>query len=165
MRKILLAALALFMPFNANAACMDSDAAAAEAAIKVHSELMVIAVTCKYGPGNVSLFDLYGNFGKRNNAALRTAESNIVRYYKSNGKAGIPDLDRLRTQMGNKYSTEASFYDTQQWCNTVAPKLIQAAYWTPGQFQQASAERARAESSLPICGGVAVQTVAASVDR
>lgn len=163
MRHLLIALLAaVSFTAPAYAACMEKEAAAAEAAIKVHSELMVIALTCKYAPNGGSLIDMYTSFGQRNNSELRRAEANLVSYYRTTGGAGIADLDKLRTRLGNKYSSEASMYDTVEWCKTAAPKMVQAAYWNAQQFQQASAERAKTESSLPICGGVAVQTVSAT---
>ena len=152
MRKIfaLILAFALSVSALPAFACYSAEEAAAEQVIRLHSELMVIAVTCKYGPGMVSLTDMYAGFGRTHNATLRAAEAQMIAYYKRNGKQGIADLDRLRTVLGNEYSTEAAMNDTQDWCNRLSSQVIQASGWSDTQFQRMAADKAR-DSHMAMC--------------
>lgn len=142
--------------FAAAPICYSADEAAAEQLIRLHSELMVIAVTCKYGPGNVSLFDAYAGFGRSHNAALRSAEANMIAYYKRSGKQGIAELDRLRTVLGNEYSNEAAQNDTQEWCNRISSQMVDAATWSEPHLQQVVMQKTKA-SHMDVCPATTIQ--------
>ena len=142
MKRIILAGLATLMfaqPALAAGGCYNLDAASAEAAVRIHSKLMVIALTCKYAPDGSSLTDAYVSFGRKYTRELRQAENTLIQYYKANGKPGVAELDRLRTILGNEYANEVAVADPHEFCKTAASIVTNANMWNAPQFQQAIA--------------------------
>lgn len=131
-------------------ACYTPDAAAAEAVVRIHSKLMVIALTCKYAPDGSNLTDAYVAFGKKNNVALRKAEADLITYYRQSGKSGVAELDKLRTVLGNQYATEIATADPTEFCKTAGSAVQQATYWNPPQLQQAVAQQVSG-SGMRVC--------------
>lgn len=145
MRYLLSAILAMtiFAAVPASAACYTAEDAAADAAIRIHSELMVVALTCKYASDGSSLTDMYVNYGRRHNSELRNAEKQLINYYKRSNKSGIAELDRLRTILGNEYANEAAISDPLEWCRTASDRVVKAAMWSDGQYKQALVDRVK----------------------
>ena len=136
MRRLVFAliiAVATVQPALA-ASCYTPEVAAAESAIRLHSKLMVIALTCKIAGDGSSMTDTYAAFGRKHNAELREAESTMIGYYKQNGKSAVSELDHLRTVLGNQYATESAEQDPHEFCRTEGPMLAQATGWSPTQF-------------------------------
>lgn len=85
----------------------------AEQLLRLHSELMVVTLTCKTNSDGRSLVPMYTGFTNSNIDALREAEQTMIRYY---GKGGVAQLDRLRTRLGNEFSLRAAKDSTRVFC-------------------------------------------------
>lgn len=124
----------------------------AEAAIRIHSELMVTALTCQYNASGQSLVDLYVAFGKRHAAYLRAAEQTIIGFHNARAGAGVATLDRLRTVLGNEYAERIAREDPMLYCPRMAETVTGAAFWNSMQFEQAIQRAAAAGgSSMEAC--------------
>ena len=132
------------------AGCYNLDAASAEAAVRIHSKLMVIALTCKYGTDGANLTDAYVSFGRKYTRELQQAENTLIQYYRANGKSGVAELDRLRTVLGNEYSNEAAVNDPHEFCKTAANMVSQANMWGLPQFKQAIATQVALQSTTGV---------------
>lgn len=149
---ILVAALMASPAIAAPASCYGTKESSAEAAIRIHSELMVTALTCQYGRNGESLINLYGSFGQRHSNRLRDAESTLINFYKTNGKGGVAQLDKMRTMLGNEYAERIATNDPSLYCQMVADTVVAAAAWNAVQFDQAIQRTAVATPGMtPAC--------------
>ncbi len=98
---LLIFALLCLGSASALAACYSQSESEAEQALRLHSELMVIGLTCQYGPSGTSLMQAYGQFTQRNLSYIQTAEKNMQAFYRKIGKPPVDSLDQLRTKLGN----------------------------------------------------------------
>lgn len=154
MSRILLAVslLVLAVPAWAAPKCYGAKEVAAEAAVRIHSELMVTALTCQYDGNGNSLVDKYVAFGNRNNARLREAEQTLIEFHKINGGAGVAKLDKMRTILSNEYAERIAINDPGVYCPKVANTVSAAAEWNPAQFETAIARAASSSPSMvPAC--------------
>ncbi|MGE3770822.1 MAG: hypothetical protein AB7G06_07720 [Bdellovibrionales bacterium] len=150
--------LAVILPLPAAAsACYDSEQAAAEAAIRIHSEIMVTALTCQYSQTTGDdLRNVYVAFGQKHNERLRRAEQSIIGYYQKKQGRGVAELDRLRTILGNEYAERIAAKDPLSYCKMAADSVVAAGQWTPAQFEQAILRAAASSSATePLCTQVA----------
>jgi hypothetical protein len=150
-------ALALLMPVTATAACYDADQAAAEAAVRIHSEIMVTALTCQYSQTTGDdLRNVYVAFGQKHNARLRRAEQTLIDYYQKQGRGGVAGLDKLRTMLGNEYAERIAIRDPKQYCAQMEDNVVAVGQWTPAEFEQAILRAAAASpATQPVCSQVA----------
>jgi len=85
------------------ATCYSSTQARAEQLLRLHSELMVVAVTCRQGSDGRDLSKEYVSFTRKNIRALHNAEQTLMKYYKESGQDNPTEsLDHLRTRLGNE---------------------------------------------------------------
>lgn len=89
----------------------------AEQALRLHSELMVITVTCKRGSYGEDLVRAYTGFTQNNIAMLRNAEGVMTAYYKKvYGGKGVERLDKLRTKLANEFGQEIAAKSAPSFC-------------------------------------------------
>lgn len=149
---LILAFVAIAAPADAAPKCYGRAEAEAESAIRIHSELMVTALTCQYSSTGQSLVDMYVAFGKRNGARLREAEQTLISFHKINGGAGVAALDRMRTVLGNEYAERIAINDPGLYCPKVSETVVAAAQWNPAQFETAIQRAASASPGMvPAC--------------
>lgn len=148
----LLVLLLFSVPAHAAPKCYGAKEAAAEAAIRIHSELMVTALTCQYDTRGQSLVDKYVAFGNRNNARLRDAEQTLINFHKSSSGVGVATLDKMRTTLSNEYAERIALNDPGVYCPKVADTVAAAAEWNAAQFETAIARAvANGPSMTPLC--------------
>ena len=119
MRTMILAAMMLLVavPTHAAARCYSSDEVKAEQLLRLHSELMVITVTCRQGSMGRDLPMAYAKFTRDNIAALHDAEAKLIAFYKKNyGGSGIERLDKLRTRLANEYGQQIANLSAPLFC-------------------------------------------------
>ena len=110
----LIAALLLSTQAFASVPCYAPEEMQAEQLLRLHSELMVIAVSCRYGSNGQNLVSAYTSFTRNNLADIRQAEQTLRAYYAKNfGDKTNKRLDELRTRLGNEFG--------QQMANVSAP--------------------------------------------
>jgi hypothetical protein len=108
-------------------ACYSAKEAEAEQGIRIHSELMVIGLSCMKTPGGQALYDKYERFTQKNASLLAGYEHDLISYY---GKEGVADPEKkfntLRTDMANEISRKAITMNTASFCQKYAANLDQA---------------------------------------
>lgn len=125
--KIVLAALLLTVlasPAHAGR-CYSLDEVNAEKVIRMHSELMVITVTCKQSSTGRDLVRAYTGFTKQNVGVIRDSEQTLSRYYAAAyGGNGISRLDTLRTKLANEYGQQAADLSAPTFCAQRRDKVV-----------------------------------------
>jgi hypothetical protein len=106
-------------------ACYTPAQLQAEQLLRLHSELMVITVTCRTGSNGEDLGAAYGNFTKRHITVLHDAEQTMTGYYKTNVKGNALDhLDRLRTVLANEFGQKAADMSSANFCAAYRDKVV-----------------------------------------
>lgn len=102
---------------------------ASEQGIRLHTELMVIGLTCQHMdvPGQMSLFNQYKQFTLKHQTRIQGWEKNLVNYFKRTAKGNPTRLfDSFRTRLANEASQRAIALTTPVFCGTHAPLVAQA---------------------------------------
>ena len=106
-------------------ACYTPEQMQAEQLLRLHSELMVITVTCRQGSEGQDLPVAYGAFTKKNLAALHQAEKTMMDYYAQSTKGDATDhLDRLRTLLANEYGQKAATLSAPVFCAKYRDRVL-----------------------------------------
>jgi len=114
----------LSVPAVAGTSCYAPEQMRAEQLWRLHSELMVITVTCRQSSVGQSLSPVYTAFTRKNIAALHRAEQTMVAYYKKNEKGDpLEKLDRLRTKLGNEFGQKAADLSSPVYCSQFRDKV------------------------------------------
>lgn len=108
-------------------ACYSPLEAEAEQGIRIHSELMVIGLTCIKMPGGERLYEGYQRFTQKNADLIAEYEEDLIRHYSSQG-ASNPELKlhTLRTDMANNISRKAIAMSTVSFCQKYASHIDRA---------------------------------------
>ena len=127
MKKIVLAMLMSVLVCNSAQACYTSREREAEQGIRIHSELMVISLTCMKMPGREDLYEKYQRFTRQNSDLIAAYESDLISYYKSEGVAKPEKkLNTLRTDLANNISSKAITMSTRSFCDKYASHIDRA---------------------------------------
>ncbi len=128
MKQAIIAVLLLLnLTFPAMAAgnCYSADEVQAEQFLRLHSELMVITVTCKYSSDGDDLVKPYTTFTNTHVAALRNAEQVMARYYqKRYGGDGMSQVDKLRTKLANEFGQSIANVSAPLFCAQRRDKVM-----------------------------------------
>ncbi|MFV3128764.1 hypothetical protein [Niveispirillum sp. KHB5.9] len=112
---------------------------AAEQGIRLHTELMVVGLTCQHMDvkGQLSLFNQYKQFTLKHQARIQEWEKALVAYYKRTAK-GNPtrNFDSFRTRLANETSQRAIALTTPVFCGTHAPLVAQAMAASLAEIEQ-----------------------------
>ena len=115
---------------SVGAACFTPLEAEAEQGIRIHSELMVIALNCQHltPPGQENLYSQYRKFTSKNAALFSTYEMLLMNFFKKAGSAS-PDreMHTMRTNFANKISKDAAVMRPDAFCRTYMPRIQKAA--------------------------------------
>jgi hypothetical protein len=130
-----LMAAALAAPAFAAPQCYSPADLQAEEVLRLHSELMVIAVTCRQGSRGQDLVSAYTGFTRDNIGMLRQAEQTMIHYYQGTvGGDGIASLDELRTKLGNEYGQMSADASAPVFCQRMRDMVLNYYYATPLQI-------------------------------
>jgi hypothetical protein len=133
LRKRLAATAALFalfaMPVQAKPPCYTPNEFEAEQGIRLHTELMVVGLTCQeMGPKDQpSLFAQYKMFTLKNQKQIQIWEKDLIAYYKRTVK-GNPNraFDTFRTRLANETSQRAIALTTPVFCADHVPVVAKS---------------------------------------
>lgn len=145
-------ALVLF-PIMAHAGeCYTPDEFEAEQGLRLHTDLEVIMLTCKFDGYRRPLKDSYAVFLKKYTAQIRKWENAIARIYASSGGSRNEVIDNFRTALANQKSHEASTMNPRQFCIAYANWVPAVAAWSPEQVMNyvRTPDSAR-PSKKPLC--------------
>lgn len=149
-------ALALFST-NAYAAaeCYKLEEAEAEQGIRIHSELMVIALNCQHihTANGQNLYTAYRAFTQRHIDLFAGYEKTLIDYFTRRGDAApVASLNDLRTDFANKISTDAARMRPDMFCQRYAPRIVKASAMGDGDLRQwASTVYPAHPVSKPLC--------------
>lgn len=128
--KALILAVALMLSFASSAqasSCYNATEFEAEQGIRIHSELMVIGLTCLKMPQGAGLYQKYQVFTQKNQSLIAKYESDIIAYYR---KAGVAEpekeLHTLRTTLANGISKHAITMSTASFCQHFGQRIDKA---------------------------------------
>lgn len=102
---------------------------AAEQGIRLHTELMVIGLTCQHMDvaGQMSLFNQYKQFTLKHQTRIQEWEKSLAGYFKRTAKGNATrNFDSFRTRLANETSQRAIALTTPVFCGTHAPLVAQA---------------------------------------
>jgi len=124
----LCAALCLMFATEASAsACYTQRQFEAEQGIRIHSELMVIGLTCLKMPHGAGLYKEYQAFTDKNQNLISMYESEMISHYRAEGvKNPEKKLHTLRTTLANKISQHAIEMSTSSFCQHFGPRIDKA---------------------------------------
>lgn len=112
---------------------------AAEQGIRLHTELMVVGLTCQHMDvkGEVSLFNQYKQFTLKHQTRIQQWEKTLVAYYKRT-TSGNPTraFDTFRTRLANETSQRAIALTTPVFCGTHAPLVAAAMAASLAEIEQ-----------------------------
>lgn len=143
----------LASPAQAGTPCYSAQEAEAEQLLRLHSELMLIALTCRQSSSGRDLIKAYTQFTSRNVVKLHEAEAVMSRYYEKTAKGqGIPRLDKLRTRLANECGQEMAMESAPSYC-AVRRDRAESLYDSSYPDIQLAATRlyARQRPGAPLC--------------
>ncbi|MDD4617448.1 MAG: hypothetical protein PHW76_10175 [Alphaproteobacteria bacterium] len=124
-------------PVFAIPACYNSAQVHAEQMLRLHSELMVITITCRQSSDGRALTPAYTSFTHRYVKTIRAAEQVMIAYYKT-AKKGDPvsQLDALRTRLGNEIGQKVAKVSAPTFCAINRDKVVQFAMASPEYLER-----------------------------
>lgn len=151
----LLTFLAVFLfSSQAYAQCYTPAEVEAEQGLRIHSELMVIALNCQHVAGvNGNLYHQYKTFTARHVDLLVSYEQTMKNYYDRNGSNNSErDINDLRTVLANKISTDAAKMRPNVFCKHYGGRINQALDMDRAKFRRwASTIFPSHPVSRPVC--------------
>lgn len=105
----------------------------AEQGLRLHTDLEVIMLTCKYDGYRRPLKNSYAVFLKKYSLQIRKWENTIAQVYASSGGSRNEVIDNFRTALANQKSHEASVMSPRQFCIAYANWVPAVASWSPEQ--------------------------------
>ncbi|MER2519236.1 MAG: hypothetical protein ABTQ34_00930 [Bdellovibrionales bacterium] len=140
-------------------ACYSPIEVQAEELLRLHSQLMVITVTCHQGSNGENLVSAYTGFTRDNIDDLHQAEAIMKSHYKArHGGDGIAQLDVLRTKLGNEFGQIIADMSAPAFCDFYRDKVTALSRNIPGQLEN-EVQRMTEESRtlVPPCKGAAMK--------
>lgn len=158
MKKFVLAlGLALCVSSGASAAtggeCYTAKEFEAEQGIRIHSELMVIGLTCMKMPHGPQMYMKYKDFTEKNKKLIAQYENEIISHYRREG-AEKPEkkLHTLRTTLANQISQRAVTMSVSSFCQRFSPRIDQALAMDKEKLRRwAQQPWTGSPTSRPIC--------------
>lgn len=153
-----LAAIMLFATTaQASANCYNQRQFEAEQGLRIHSELMVISLTCMKMPMGAGMYQKYQAFTTKNKHLLVGYETDIIDYFRDNGHAAPEkQFHTLRTSLANQISQHAIKMSTSSFCQNFASRIDSALNMDQAKLRQwASQTWPNSPTTRPVCGQVA----------
>lgn len=138
-------------------ACYTPAQHAAEQLIRIHTELMVVGLTCKDVTPDKAPFARYQEFTVKHRSHISKAEAELASFLgKGNRSAGIRHFDMYRTEMANEISRRAAIIGTPLYCSTFVDRTHAAVALSPDDLRVLTADEKGAGvmhlSEAPLCG-------------
>lgn len=158
-KVILLIILAMFVQAPAYAAsCYTPAQFEAEQGLRIHSELMVIALTCMKSPGGgEAMYKKYQAFTNKNLALIASYESDMVSYFRTQGTKNTEEtINNFKTGLANKISQHAISMSTASFCQHFSKRIDEAlAMDGPKLRRWAQQVWPQSPTTRPVCSATA----------
>ena len=150
---VMLLGLASATP-SQSASCYSPAEFEAEQGLRIHSELMVIGLTCLKMPGGKGLYSKYQTFTQRNQHLISNYENALIDYFRRNGAPNAEgQFHTLRTGLANQISKHA-IGNVVGFCQAFAPRLDQALAMDQAKLRRwAQQTWPQSPTSRPACRG------------
>jgi hypothetical protein len=117
-------ALSIFSTQAFASGCYTAREVEAEQGLRIHSELMVIGLTCLKMPGGQETYAKYARFTNKNQALIGGYEESIISWYRSQGVSNPEkELHTLRTNLANDISRHAIEMGALGFCQHFTPRI------------------------------------------
>lgn len=134
--------------------CYTPEEAEAEQGIRIHSELMVIALNCQHMTprGWKNFYHQYQEITARNASVIGDYENVLISFFAVAGKSN-PELafHDMRTDFANKVSTDAARMRPDVFCSNFARRIPKVANMTPAEFKNWAHTASQSGASRPLC--------------
>jgi hypothetical protein len=149
--------LLVLAPVQAFAAqeCYSRAELRAEQYLRMHSELMVIAYSCKRSSQNRDLIGVYTDFTQSYLAVLQQADKTMLDHYKNYyGGDGLAQLDDLHTKLGNESGQVIADQSLEIFCDNNRDRPVRMLYaGNSGLDAEVDRMVAATKSYNPLCKG------------
>lgn len=126
----------------------------AEQLLRLHTELMVTAITCQQDEDGRDLVAGYGDFTRTHVDVIRDAETVMKTFYQSHyGGDGTARLDKLRTQLGNEYGQKIANLSAPGYCGQYRSEVARLYKASAPEIEaQINQMNDAGMGRLPVCG-------------
>ncbi|KAA0572553.1 hypothetical protein FZ029_22955 [Azospirillum sp. Sh1] len=140
----------------ATPACYNRTEYAAEQMMRLHTEMMIVGLTCRTVVPEKKPFDLYQDFSVKNRAMLSNSEASLISFYKrSGGGNATRQFDMFRTELANEISRRAATIGIPQYCANFVDRSVAAKDLTPDDLRTLTTDEKGAGlmhlASRPLC--------------
>lgn len=141
----------------ATPACYNRAEHAAEQLMRMHTEMMVVGLTCRTVMPDKKPFDLYQDFSVKNRALLSSSEASLISFYKRSGSGGnaTRQFDMFRTELANEISRRAATIGIPQYCANFVDRSVAAKDLTGDDLRTLTSDEKNAGlmhlASRPLC--------------
>ncbi|MBY6264234.1 hypothetical protein EI613_20255 [Azospirillum sp. 412522] len=141
----------------ATPACYNRTEHAAEQLMRLHTEMMVVGLTCRTVVPDKKPFDLYQDFSVKNRALLSSSEASLISFYKRSGAGGnaTRQFDMFRTELANEISRRAATIGIPQYCANFVDRSVAAKDLTADDLRTLTSDEKGAGlmhlASRPLC--------------
>jgi len=145
---------ALLLPNLAQAAtCYPAAVQEAEQLVRLHSELMVVTLSCRTTSDGTPLPPAYRQFTVTYLEKIKEAERLLMDWHRQHeGGNGTAKLDRMRTEFGNEYSRRLAQMSPPTFCDQYRNYVVKAASFTPDDLKTTLYKmRADYHGRVPAC--------------
>jgi len=143
----------LSMPALAKPDCYTPAELHAEQFLRLHSELMVTAYSCKRSSENVDLISAYTAFTQNNLVDLQKADKVMLGFFKArDGDDGIAQLDDMHTKLANAAGQIIADQSLEIFCDNNRNRPVSLYFATPKELQEELKNMAAMTKSYrPLC--------------
>ncbi|HVY12878.1 MAG TPA: hypothetical protein VHB73_04870 [Alphaproteobacteria bacterium] len=136
MRVFLMAAFGVLFSVSAFAqdSCYTPKQFEADRGLRMHADIEVIMLTCKYSTHGQSLQKVYNDFLRRHSKLIRGWENVIAETYGGDGVGRNEAIDNFRTWLANQKGNEAAKMGPKSFCREWADFVPYAASLTDPQI-------------------------------
>lgn len=140
------------------ASCYTQAEAEAEQGLRIHSELMVIALNCQHmtnGGGSGNLYSQYRRFTSSHADLFAGYERTLISHFASEGSNAEGKLHDMRTRFANDISMQSARQRPDIFCQRYAGRVPRAASFSRAQLQDWAATPYPGHAlSRPLCASM-----------
>ncbi|HYD31260.1 MAG TPA: hypothetical protein VEB64_10460 [Azospirillaceae bacterium] len=123
------------------AACYTKGEYEAEQAVRFHTEMMLVGLTCKDVMPEKNLFVKYREFTNRHRGNLMQWEKVLIEHFRRNyGGNATRQFDTFRTEMANQMSRRAASITSSQYCGLLGNGAVDAMDMSGDDFKMLAGE-------------------------
>lgn len=136
--RIILFLLILIVAAPAHSACYTPEEAEAEQGIRIHSELMVIALNCQHlSPvGQQNLYVQYKHFTAAHQDLIAGYDATLLRHFQREGGNAEAQLHDLHTRFANDISIQSARQRPDIFCARYARRIPAALQFSRQQMEE-----------------------------